>query len=113
MGREEKVILTPFLRLKIDSWIDILFEKQYFGFKADSKNYVDNIYNFIDTIPRQNHRRTLNSRFGQWYTVYKVKNKRTQYFITFDKVEDRYLIKNIITSHEPDYPKYIKGRSKP
>ncbi len=104
----EKVIISPIVVDKLKSLILVLFEKEYFGYMETALIYVDNIYDFILSIPSQKKKRTKKSKFGTWYCSYKA-NRKTTYFITFDYERDVYLIKNITNNHSPDYPSFIKG----
>jgi hypothetical protein len=72
-------------------------------------DYVRKIKETINSIPNLTHRRTKNYKYGTWYVTHKSKNKRTQHKITFDKKDNRYLVKNIFTIYESGYPKYILG----
>jgi hypothetical protein len=104
----EKVIISPLVVDKLESLILVLFEKEYFGFIESAMEYVDNIYDFILTIPSQKKKRAKKSKFGNWYCSYKA-NKNTTYFISFDYEGDVYLIKNITNNHSRDYPAFING----
>ena len=104
----EKVIISPFVVNKLESLILVLFENEYFGFMESAMDYVDNIYDFILSIPSQKKKRTKKTKFGNWYCSYKA-NSKTTYFITFDYENDVYLIKNITNNHSRDYPAFIKG----
>ena len=87
----------------------ILLAKQYFSFKKDALKYADDLKNFVYSIPAQKHYTTKLPKYGKFYARYKP-NKHTTYYITFDKIDEKYLIKNIITNHTPQYPRYIKGK---
>jgi hypothetical protein len=104
-----EVVVAPLVHAKLDILEQLLYEREYFGFLESAEEYVNSIADFILTIPKLMHHKTINPFYGAYYVKYQVKNKRTLYYITFDKKEKRYLIKNIITSHKADYPKYIKG----
>ncbi len=103
-----QVILSNFVDDKLDSLIDILFEKEYFGFRADAKKYVDALYTFIYTIPRQKHHVCTNSKHGFYYCRFKH-NHNTTWYISFDKVNEIYLVKNIFNNHTSDYPDFIRS----
>ncbi len=104
----EKVIISPFVVNKLESLILVLFENEYFGFMESAMDYVDNIYDFILSIPSEKKKRTKKSKFGNWYCSYKA-NRKTTYFITFDYERGIYLIKNITNNHSSDYPSFIKS----
>ena len=105
----EKVILSKVVIEKLDKMIYILFDKQYFSHLETSESYVGNILGFIFIIPSQPLRKTKIAKHGRYYARYLVKNKRTQYYITFNMKDGRYFIKNIFTSHESGYDTYIRG----
>ncbi|TRX37903.1 hypothetical protein FNW52_03100 [Flavobacterium sp. ZT3R18] len=85
----------------INDLVDILFEEEYFGFKSSAQNYAVKIVDFIeDNITTFPSRRTPIelSSFGSNYIFYKS-NKRTTWYIFFERTENNYLITNIINSH--------------
>ncbi len=88
---------------------DILFEEEYFGFKSSAEQYVLSIVNFIYKIPKLKHYKTLNPKWGHFYVKYKPAKSKTQYFIIFDRKEDKFLVKNIISNHTKEYPMFIKN----
>ena len=104
----EQIIISSFAENKLMDLAEILHQKEYFGFRADAKNYVDGLRGFIETIPEQKHYKTRIKRHGEWYSKYRH-NRQTTWFITFDKEADIYLIKNIINNHTKDYPAFIAG----
>lgn len=105
----EKIILSLTLKNKLNALPEKLFYKEYFGFIQSAKEYVNKLINFIYTIPHQPRHVAHNPKHGKYYVRYDVKNKRTSYYITFNIYGNRYLIKNIFTSHESGYATYIKG----
>ena len=104
-----EIIILPLLELKLERLIFTLFKREYFGSMESAIDYVQKIKETIYSIPTSSHKRTKNPKFGHWYVTHKSKNKRTQYKITFDKKDTRYLVKNIFTSYESGYSKYILG----
>lgn len=104
-----EIIILPLLELKLERLIFTLYKKEFFGSMESAIDYVRKIRDTINSIPSLSHKRTKNTKYGQWYVTHKSKNKRTQYKITFDKKDTRYLVKNIFTSYESGYPKYILG----
>lgn len=103
-----EVILSNFVDDKLDNLIDILFQKEYFGFRSDAKIYVDALYTFIYTIPQQKRHICKNPKHGFYYCRYK-QNHNTTWYITFDTENEIYLVKNIFNNHTLDYPVFIKS----
>ncbi len=103
----EKVIIQPWVVDDLIELVNILFEKEYFGFLENAEDYVRTITKFIYTIPKQRRKETLNPLFGVYYCQYSP-NNNTTYYICFDIENDVYLVKNIVTNHSSDYPKFIK-----
>lgn len=83
-----------------------LIRKGYFATEAAAFAYSDTISDFILTIHKQTARKTKDTSFGEFYATYKV-NRHTTWYILFDKNEDRYIVRNLINNHTPDYPKFI------
>ena len=104
----EKINISDVAKNQLNELVLILFEKEYFGFVEDAESYVNNTYQFIYTIPSQRHKTTFNSKHGTYYCYYKH-NRKTTWYITFDKEDDCYLIKYITNNHSTDYPKIIAG----
>ena len=104
----EKVIITEEASDFLDELIAFLFEEEYFGFMTSSIKYVNNIYDFIYTIPTLKKKNTRNNKYGNWYCSYKH-NTKTTWYITFDVEDGIYLVTHITNNHTADYPKYIRG----
>jgi hypothetical protein len=104
----EKVIISAYADSKLLELVDILYTHEYFGFRVDAKNYVDEIYNFIYTIPSIKYKTATNKTKGAFYCKYKP-NRNTTWYVFFDIKNDIYLIKNIVNNHSKDYPLYISG----
>lgn len=102
----EKVLISKVVNNKLQDLIQILFYEEYFGFEEQSSEYVSKIYEHINTIPHLKHRRTENRRYGQYYVIYRV-NKKTCYYITFNKKNSIYFIENIFTNHTKEYVEFI------
>ena len=47
----EKIIILPELEDKLFDMVNLFYEKEYFGFLDSALVYIDNIVNFIYTIP--------------------------------------------------------------
>ncbi len=106
----EKVVITSEVVSRLDSLLILLFEKGYFSFEANAIQYVDNLYDFILSIPSLKKRPTKSIKYGLWYCKYKA-NKNTTWYVTFDVVDGVYLVRRIINNHTRDYPAFIKGIS--
>lgn len=85
----------------LNQLIDILFEKEYFGFKEDAQIYVAKIKWFIDdnisVYPPKKVPIEL-KEFGEKYILYKA-NPQTTWYIFYIQDEHRFLIKFITNNH--------------
>jgi hypothetical protein len=85
----------------INDLVFILFKEEYFGFLESAVIYKDKIIEFVEdniaTFPSRKTPIELSS-FGSNYIFYKS-NKRTTWYIFFERIENNYLITNIINSH--------------
>ncbi len=102
----EEIILLPEVISKLNQLVNILYEKEYFGFIDSAFNYANNIYDFIYTIPQQRYKLTANKKLGTYYCSFKA-NRNTTWYITFDKQDNRYLIQDISNNHSADYAYFI------
>jgi chlorite dismutase len=101
------IILQPVID-KLNTLVEILFDKDYFSIKENAIAYVDIIYNYMYDIPNKAHRRSLHNKNGEYFCSYKP-NSRTTWYITFDIEDDLYNIKNITNNHSSDYARFIRG----
>jgi hypothetical protein len=97
-----KVNIARELEDKLYNLVFTLYNKEYFGFKESSFEYVDKIIAFIYTIPTQKYKPTYNKKFGAYYISYKANNNTTWYLI-FDIQDSRYFINEITNNHSSDY----------
>ena len=102
----EEIILLPEVVKKLNELINTLYDQEYFSFIENSFSYVDSIYDFIYTIPTLPFKETGNQKFGKFYCSYKV-NRNTTWYITFDKKDERYIVKYITNNHAEEYPYFI------
>ncbi|MBC7390025.1 MAG: hypothetical protein H7329_12485 [Opitutaceae bacterium] len=102
----ESVAISVKVRLKLSHLIYILYEKEYFGFWKTAEIYVDSIYDTIFKIPQLKHSKTANPKLGHFFVRHKA-NENTTYYIIFDKKDNRYLVKDIISNHDKLYSKVI------
>lgn len=98
-----EIILSENILTKLDDLVDILYNKRYFGYKADSKKYVDKIRDFIETIPNQPLKLCKTPKYGKYYAHYKNKSSGFSYYITFDMNRERYYIEDIISPKTKAY----------
>lgn len=99
--------MIVFQRNVIDYFDDLIFElylNDYFSSLENAENYVDTILNFIEssitTFPTLKAPKKL-KHFGTHYIFYKP-NRRTTWFIFFEKRNENFLISKIINSHVSD-----------
>lgn len=88
----------------LDELIIKLYENEYFGFLESAETYVSNIYDFIpELIENQKHKQAPAElqKHGQFYISYSS-NKRTNWYIFFNRRDNRFLIKYITNNHMPD-----------
>lgn len=81
-----------------------LYENEYFGFLESAETYVSNIYDSIpELVEKQKHKQTPAElqKHGKFYISYSS-NKRTNWYIFFNRRENRFLIKYITNNHMPD-----------
>lgn len=82
---------------------DILIDKGYFSFYETSAEYIEDIVKFIlEKIESVSHKTAPNhfSEFGRnlFYITY-PRNKRTTWYILFEKSSGYYLIRYITNNH--------------
>lgn len=102
----EEVIILPELEDKLFDLVSILHKENYFSFLESSLSYVDNIINFIYTIPTLRFKETAHDKFGKFYCNFKA-NRNTTWYITFDKKDEKYIIQYITNNHTEEYPYFI------
>ena len=83
-----KVYTIPEVKLYFNDLITILYEKEYFGYEATAKKYVDELVDDILTNLPTKTKKTAPKHFtdrygkGLYYTTF-TKNKRTQWYAFF------------------------------
>lgn len=96
-----KIIITPKVIIYLDDLVQILYKKEYFGFIESAEDYVSKIYDILDeNIKLSTHKTTPQELkyFGANYIFYKS-NKRTTWYIFFEKKNTNYLVTGIINNH--------------
>ncbi len=102
----EKIAISSKVRITLDELVDILYYEEYFSYKKGAQDYVNNLYDFILTIPTLRQKTTVNKKYGAYYCSYKHNTKTSWYFI-FDITDDTYFIKNITNNHSKNYVKFF------
>ena len=87
----------------LNELVDILYEKEYFGFKETAYDYVDWIFEQIETSIESKLKKPAPIHFDRYarglsYVVYK-RNNNTSWYVFFRKQEDTYLIFYIGNNH--------------
>jgi hypothetical protein len=101
-----QIVVKPLVTKKQAELVRALIRKGYFASETAAFAYADAISNFIQTISKQTIHKTKDTSFGQYYATYKA-NRHTSWYVLFDMSNDRYIIRNLINNHTPDYPKFI------
>lgn len=93
----------------INDLVDILFDKEYFGFEDYAVEYTEKIYDFIeDNIAKPISRSTPQhfQKYGKKFIRYKA-NNHTFWYIFFDQRGNQFLINYILNNHSQDFPDLI------
>jgi hypothetical protein len=96
-----QVVYKPHVEDYFFDLIEILYEENYFSFKENAYEYVENIrFNIETNIHLSHHKPTPKdlSHLGDYYIFYNP-NKQTTWYILFDKREDKFLITSIFNNH--------------
>lgn len=106
---EKEIIFSKNVELEFSDLIDVLHEKEYFGFEQDTKKYVRNIVHFVLNNDFKVNVRNSPSRlnkFGKKYIKYKA-NHQTCWYIFFGQKDHRFLINHIMNNHSQDFPELL------
>jgi hypothetical protein len=99
-----EVIIADEVTEYFNNLIYTLFLKEYFSYEKSAEYYVQNIYNFIEFELYKNPFKKTPvplQKFGSYYVFYRP-NKRTTWYIFFEKSDNRVLITHITNSHLED-----------
>lgn len=102
---EEIIIYSEDFHDSLEELVEILFIKEYFGFRIDCELYADKIYDFVDyNVNKPISRKTPDShkKFGKKFIKYKANNK-TSWYIFFDQKGNQFLINHILNNHSQDF----------
>ncbi len=83
--------------------VEILHEKEYFGFEATAANYVDNLTDDIVKNIHNKLKKTAPAEFSKYgnnlkYVTYRP-NKNTSWYVFFEFENDTYYIQYINDNH--------------
>lgn len=98
-----KVLLTKEVKLYFLELVQLLYEKDYFGFENMAFDYVtDLIHDITTSLPRKLRKKAPSyfDRYGRelYYAVYR-KNRNTQWYVFFQYENGIYLIRYIGNNH--------------
>ncbi|GAB6010557.1 hypothetical protein [Viscerimonas tarda] len=98
-----KVIFDDSIDEYFSEVIDILYKKEYFGFKESAYKYVDDLIDEINLTIHNKHKRPAPDYFSKYgrnlfYSVFK-KNDNTQWYVFFNQEKDVYFIRYIGNNH--------------
>lgn len=98
----EKVILvSPTVIQALKKLVWILYNEEYFGFEEDAHKYVDKLRKAIHKdLPNLPHHSTPPElqKYGSYYVKLKG-NKRTMWYVFFDKKGHRYVVEFITNNY--------------
>ena len=100
-----KVLFLPEVEEYLVNLIEILYQKEYFGFKESATKYVvDLVKEITDSLPNKQKKIAPDyfSRYGKdmLYVNFK-RNKQTQWYVFFTiyEKEQVYIVRYIATNH--------------
>ena len=98
---EVKIYYKPVVVNYINDLVFQLYEKEYFGFLENAIEYKDKLLYFINEniaiFPRKLTPLT-NAHLGSYYIFY-LSNKRTTWYVSFEKEDNTYLVTYISNNH--------------
>ena len=106
---EKIVIFSDEFQASIEQLIQILFDKDYFGFKIDCHHYADKIYDFVENsinFPISKNSPVKFQKHGKKYLKYAA-NKRTTWYIFFDQKGNQFLVNHILNNHFQEFPELL------
>lgn len=109
------VIVTKDVKIKLKNLVYELYEKGHFKFINSSEKYVNRIFDAIEKTdkhksPKPNKPKSQKA-YGKFSIPYTTQSKSTTYYITFDKIDNDFLIVDFFNKNSSDYAQ-IKGLRK-
>ena len=77
-----KVVFSEEFHQAIEELVEILFIKEYFGFRTSCQNYADKIYDFVEEnieVPVSRETPLSHRKYGKYYLKYKANHNTTWY----------------------------------
>lgn len=106
---EKKINFSDEFHASIEELIQVLFDKDYFGFKIDCHHYADKIYEFVENninFPISKNSPAKFQKDGMKYLRYKA-NNQTFWYIFFDQKDNKFLVNHILNNHSQDFLELI------
>lgn len=97
----EKVIFKKDVSKYFEDLVYTLFLQDYFSYEKSAKAYVDNMIHFIlNDISKVSHKVSPDGikDLGKFYVTYNP-NRRTTWYIFFERKQNNYLITHILNNH--------------
>ena len=97
----EEIIIQDSVVGYFDDLVLLLIKENYFTYIENANDYVDKIIDFIYyELPNAQHKETPKEllKHGKYYVKYNA-NKRTAWYVFFDKKGNRYVIEYITNNH--------------
>jgi CRISPR/Cas system endoribonuclease Cas6 (RAMP superfamily) len=97
------ISVSPGVSEALKQLVWILYNEEYFGFEEDAHKYVEKLKKAIyNDLPNLTHYETPLEikKYGRYYVKLKG-NKRTMWYVFFEKSGNRYLIQFITNNYSP------------
>ncbi|MDR1121708.1 MAG: hypothetical protein LBM08_12420 [Dysgonamonadaceae bacterium] len=97
------VVYHPFVVIQLNHLIDILYAQGYFGYMELAKQYVVRLKDYIEQNIPFLLKKPAPPHFTKYgksmqYVTYNP-NKQTTWYIFFQQIENRYLVRYITNNH--------------
>lgn len=98
-----KIVFDSEVEEYLSLLVNILYDEEYFGFKEKAYQYVDDLIDDIEYNIENKLAKPAPPYFNRYgrnlsYAIFK-KNKRTQWYVFFNKEDDIYYIRYISNNH--------------
>ncbi|MGA9212574.1 hypothetical protein [Kaistella sp.] len=103
-----KIIYTTFFISQLDYLTKILYIKQYFSYLEDVDNYIDEVYDVIESnIENRIFENAADPfrKFGENFLRYKV-NNQTFWDVFFEQKDNQFIINHILDNHSQNFSEF-------